>query len=722
MLGHDEITAADLSGIEAAADALERAAEDLVGVTDDYEVRIADLTRERGGTWSGETATAAGARFTATLTELEAARTECRALAGMLRDGHTTLVELRATLLDVTAQAEEAGFTVDSHGYVRDALDRTGIPEIRTARDAWQVRLDAAVHAVGEADFTLRVLLTKAATDTDSREDGIFNGAPWGDSDEMLADHAEEYARRLADGEELSASEWAEFTRTLEINADDPEFARSFLGDLGAGGLLDLTARIAADPDLPRHSHLQDQLRAVLATATDPPPAGTDERAQWGRFRDDFMAGLEEAGLREFSVPTLTDEPVLGYQLLVSLLGEGDHPTYSTRFLSDLADQLITAEDADQGGRPGLWNLTVGGPAADRYLDEDDMTWFAVDPLDSVLGIMSHDPDTAAAYLDPRADPERLDYLLTERAWPHHGSPTLESNRPGLASALESATTGIPTGEPTTTANIRHTASGTRVMDAVLGILDEDVSLVGDSGEYAFMRPNIARMMAAYMGEMQFAVGDEMVALPGEPLLADFSAFENLTDLVSQIGRDPDSYAILTGAQQAYTAVAIDHAINAPSDEGQADTSTRLTRAMAPGAVMAGILAEARADAVYEVGIAEQDEYNGKVDLAEQWAGYVIDEAVGRISERAPLAGPIIEEGVGMISEAIFETLRQDKSEEIIEDAESSFRRSYQAASDALLSAVRRATGSANAEINANAVPLVMQQWFGHRVEWQAEQ
>ncbi|UWE13343.1 hypothetical protein [Actinacidiphila bryophytorum] len=99
-----------------------------------------------------------------------------------------------------------------------------------------------------------------------------------------------------------------------------------------------------------------------------------------------------------------------GYQSLVTLMQQGRG--YNGQLLEDTADGIRHAEELytpGYGRSDSVWGLR------DQFSGKD-RGWFANDPLDGVLGIMSHDPAASADYLDP-AHNDNLDCLVHDRDW-----------------------------------------------------------------------------------------------------------------------------------------------------------------------------------------------------------------------------------------------------------------------------------------------------------------
>ncbi|MFD5321439.1 hypothetical protein [Streptomyces sp. NPDC127098] len=745
MSTFSEIVGRELTDLESAAEAFEAAAGGLAEVKVDYGQRVASVSTT-GSVWVGEAADAASRQFSNTEAELGAAEAEARALAGLFRDGYAELTGLRAQVVRLAIEVREAGFTVDDRGQVLDALGRSDIPELADQRAEARYELQAEASRLlglfAEADRNLRLALEQVVEGRDERRAGIFNGGASGDADQVRAGRAAELAGRVAAGDELSAAEVAELRQLVELNADDQEFTRLLLDDLGADGLLRMTAQIgtqlAGDGDVGtrlNYTHLQDHMATALATATRVPTLepGSAEWGQWsrtaeGQFYTRFMSGLRESGTARYAVDGVTDQEVRGYHLLATLMEGGPDrgdDAYAQRFLHDLADDIRVAETED----PDLWQLRAHTTGPDG-LDDDDLAWLALDPMDTALDAMSRQPAVAAAYLDPAGDNDRLEYLLNERSWDHlvtagpGTSYTItrgDDSGTGFAAALQSATTGVPADTSPSATGLERSEAGVRIMQDLVDELATNTSRIGDGGDFAFMRPELARMTGAYMAEFQDHISDGIVVMPLPEQVVDLRGLE-VAEFLTQLGRDPEAYGVLTGAQQGYTAASIDFVMNEPT-ESTIPMAMRVQDSAVAGAQIAGLLSEARADAIYEAGIASDEAFNSNVDMAEEWAGVVIDEAVGRLAERYPVAGPAIEFGVGFATEATFEALRRDESEQYTADAQGLYLSGYHAAIAAAEQAVTAAApaGGHNEDTVAdlhNAVTEVVSLHFGRRISW----
>ncbi|MGK5531399.1 hypothetical protein [Streptomyces sp. URMC 129] len=734
MPSYQEIMEQDFGALETAANELDVASEGFAGVADGYRAEVAGLSVE---VWSGESGDFARRQFSETGGELDAATEEARMLAEVIREGRAELIAAREALERRVAEIRETGFLVNYRGFVEANPDWPNDPEmggILAEQDDWQAALDRAVEAVNEVDQRLRQRLTNIAEGDDGRLSGIFNGATRDSS------RAEDLLSRLADGDELSGEEVAELNHLLDLRADDPAFSRALMDALGGQGVVaaaaQITGGLAADDDDTRRAF--EQLRGHLALALDTATQvethepGTPEYAEWaetaeGRFYTEFMDELRAAGTAEYEVNALTErDDVRGYQVLATVLEAGDRE-YSERFLHDLADGIRAAEDPEQDGDPDIWRLGTDDTAIDG-LDAEEDEWFAVDPLDSMLGLMGAQPEVAAHYLEPVSGNDRLNYLLTERDWDHLSMSMGVSTTniaeagamSGLGAALQAATTGVPAGSDPSVDGLNLTPQGANIMQEVVETFSADeAALIADGGTFATLRPDLARMTAAYMGDFQAELSGLEINDAAEGIVdltnADLPAF------LSQLGRDAESHGIITGAQQAYTALAVDLAMTEELPEG-ISRGDYVGDAVAPGAQMAGIMSEARANAVYEAGIAGDEEYNNRLDTIQQWTSVVLDEAVGRVAERYPVAGPVIEWGVGELADSIFSTLERDNSEEAAQEAGNAYDQGYQAAVESAENAVNVASQGRYEESDRahlrNAADRAVFERFGTNIAW----
>ncbi|MEU5056316.1 MULTISPECIES: hypothetical protein [unclassified Streptomyces] len=613
----------DLATLTAAADRWDGMAKEFGKRETDYKRDVHGITPgpPSPSTWTGLSADSAGKRFDVTLHEFQNAQTEARAIASLLRDAHAQFTTLRGRLKSEREAAIKAGITVSDRGVVaydeeRAAASESGSAmhdpgsraEAHRAIESWQERIDKAVRAVRDADTGVEIALSAAVFDSDLT-DGTgkgFNARAKGDIEQYEADVAKESALKLANGERLTQHQLAELQRSFRDNDHDPGFSRTVLDSLGPSGTIRLTNNLgdlAHVTDL-RHAadynSIETGLANSLATATKNP------HSQWYK---DWRTEMRKAGVAryetEFQAARL--DKVHGYQSLVTLMQHGDG--YGRDFLEDLSDDMIKAEKKN----PEIWDLK--GEYSGRRGG-----WFANDPVDGVLGIMSHEPATAAHYLN---DDDRMKYLMHDRDWKlalHTTetpkatvyTPSLDADtHAGFAAALQAGATGLDPSDPNAK-YVDHSAENNKVFKSSLKYLAEE----GDKFPPSLREP-MAKILVNHGDTVHAAASNIDMA---EPVLKQ----DELYEVVKQISNDQDSYTTLNSG--------INHAIVSDIHaSGQAHPKDSLIQA---GRTM-GFLEQARVEA------------KGDPEVAEFKHKWIVDQAIGYI----PVGGDEVQAGVDYVTE-----------------------------------------------------------------------
>ncbi|MFI2204116.1 hypothetical protein ACH47Z_25695 [Streptomyces sp. NPDC020192] len=515
-----------------------------------------------GPTWTGFSGDAAQKRLGITLKEFQKAQVEAKAIASLLRDAHTQFVDLHKKLESARDEAIAAGMKVSDQGVVsydtgklsqgdKQALahDPDYQDSIRKAVASWQARIDQCVNDVGDADKGVEVAFQAVVIDSDLLDGTMngFNGKAQGDIEKYEADEAKDIAQRVNSGK-ASAADYQELQRLFHDNSGDTAFSQTLLDELGAKGTLQLSNSLdgLAYHDDKQHSgqylDIQKGLATTLATATQDPNSS---------FYKNFRADMQKAGTEQFKVDGLSpipDEKVRGYQSLVTLMQQGHG--YNGKFLEDTADDIRHAEESymPKGDNPteSIWALR------DKFSGKD-RGWFANDPLDGVLGIMSHDPKTSTEYLDP-AHNDNLQYLLHGRNWdtvidhfatPPGGTttgiPVLApdgDDRKGFGDALAAAATGIDPNGQRPMAPTPHTDANNRVFVHALDVLSQQ-----GNDMPASLRDDMAKIMVNHGHETYVAMSDPS----GGRRIADGPNLDRdqVLEMTKQISRSQDSYNML---------------------------------------------------------------------------------------------------------------------------------------------------------------------------------
>ncbi|MGW6360353.1 hypothetical protein ACWFR5_35635 [Streptomyces sp. NPDC055092] len=613
----------DLATLTTAADRWDGMAKEFGKRETDYKRDVHGITPgpPSPSTWTGLSADAAGKRFDVTLHEFQNAQTEAKAIASLLRDAHAQFTTLRGHLKSEREAAIKAGIKVSDRGVVAydeeraagDASDSAmhdpaSRAEVQRAVESWQGRIDKAVRAVGDADEGVEIALGGAVFDSNltDRTGNGFNARAKGDIEQYEADVAKKSARKLAGGERLTPHELAELQRSFRDNSRDPGFSRIVLDSLGPSGTIRLTNNLGdlAHVTDPRHAadynSIETGIANSLATATKNP------HSKWYK---DWRTEMRKAGVAryetEFQAARL--DKVHGYQSLVTLMQHGDG--YGRDFLEDLGDDMIKAEKKN----PEIWDLKA------EYSGKRN-GWFANDPVDGVLGIMSHEPATAAHYLN---DDDRMKYLMHDRDWKltlHTTetpkatvyTPSLDKDtHAGFAAALQAGATGLDPSDPHAK-YVDHSADNNKVFKSSLKYLAEE----GDKFPPSLREP-MAKILVNH-GDTVHAAASR-IEMKGSTIEQD-----NLYEVVKQVSKNQDSYAALNSG--------INHAIvsdiHDPDQKRPLDSLTRAGRTV-------GFLEQARVAAAGDPKIAE---------FEHKW---VVDQAIGYL----PVGSDEVQSGVDYVTE-----------------------------------------------------------------------
>lgn len=623
MPTYHEIMTTDLATLTTAADRWDGMAKEFGKRETDYKRDVHGITPgpPSTSTWTGLSADAAGKRFDVTLHEFQNAQTEARAIASLLRDAHAQFTTLRGRLKSEREAAIKAGIKVSDRGVVAydeeraagDASnsamhDPASRAEVQRAVESWQGRIDKAVRTLGDADAGVEIALGAAIFDsnlTDGTGNG-FNARAKGDIEQYEADVAKESALKLANGERLTQHQLAELQRSFRDNDHDPGFSRTVLDSLGPSGTIRLTNNLGdlAHVTDPRHAadynSIETGLANSLATAT------KNSHSQWYK---DWRTEMRKAGVARYETEFQTArlDKVHGYQSLVTLMQHGDG--YGRDFLEDLGDDMIKVEKKN----PEIWDLK-GEYSGKRG------GWFANDPVDGVLGIMSHEPATAAHYLN---DDDRMKYLMHDRDWKltlHTTetpkatvyTPSLDADtHAGFAAALQAGATGLDPSDPNAK-YVDHSAENNKVFKSSLKYLAEE----GDKFPPSLREP-MAKILVNHGDTVHAAAG--AIDMNEAPLEQD-----QLYEVVKQVSKDQGAYAALNSG--------INHAmvtdIHDPHQEHPKDSLTHAGRTV-------GFLEQARANAAGDPKVAE---------FKHKW---VVDQAIGYI----PVGGDEIQSGVDYVTD-----------------------------------------------------------------------
>ncbi|CAL9299626.1 hypothetical protein [Streptomyces sp. SudanB182_2057] len=621
MPTYHEILTTDLSTLTTAAERWDGMAKELHKQETAYRDDVHGITLRP--TFAGESREFANARFGVRIKEYQSAQTEAKAVASLLRDAHAQFTDLRKRLESARDDAIAAGMKVSDQGVVsldegklsaRDrqllGTDTDYAGRVRKSVDSWQAHIDRCVKDVDDADKGVEVALT-AVVKGPGMGDGTvpgFNGKAQGDIEKYEADEAKDISERVNAGK-ASEADYRELRRLFHDNSGDTAFSRTVLDELGAEGTLQLSNSLGslAHYDDKQHSgqylDIQKGLATTLATATQDP-----DSAFYKSFRED----MRKAGAERFKVDGLSsipDEKVRGYQSLVTLMQQGKG--YNGQFLKDTADDIRHAEESyrPKGNNPteSFWGLR------DQFSGKD-RGWFANDPLDGVLGIMSHDPKVSTEYLDPSRN-DNLEYLLHGRNWDtvvdHYatppggttvGIPVLTEDgdvRKGFGAALEAAATGQTPGEYHPIG--RHTEPQARILQHTINTLYTDKH--AQELPKGLLAP-LAHVMTSYTPDTHetYAESSSKYDIDWDSEGSVWSdkdgahlavGHQRLAAVMRGIADDPEAFGHLYGAEQQYAHHVLE---TIPADAGDKTIHDRIVESSRAMGSYDGI----RSDIIYD--------------------------------------------------------------------------------------------------------------------------
>ncbi|MET9364168.1 hypothetical protein ABZX93_25100 [Streptomyces sp. NPDC006632] len=592
MLTYQDVVTAPIGALVDAAQVWDDMADMFMNPQNWYETQVQAVADN--GVWAGVSAGAASSRFAMTRKQFADAQVEARAIASILQDAHGQFVRLVGRVKDLVDQAQRNGMHVNGQGQA--AYDTAKLSPYRTDYDEtvkkgnaaaaeWTKSIADAVRAVDDADQGAQLALHEAAGIKDIFQripdqvlglDHAFNGDALGDIELYEAREAKKYADQVLAGQKPDdLDEWA---RLMRDNSGDRVFSQTLLDSLGPDNTLKLSNKIddlAYFDDTKRkdtYLKLAGGLSDSLATAMHVPDftdangaklqLGTPEyklqlsfweNRKEGQFYSRWRDALRQHGDDEYSVEVAEGQvkvgpgqgqQVRGYQSLATLMQQGHG--YSPQFVADVTDDMIAMEKRD----PNIWDLYG------KFDKKDGDGWFANDPVDAALGVMSHDPEGAAGYFDPGTEDgkKRFDYLLGHgdgsRNWDvinttqwdgpaakveTHGPDIADADtRAGLGDALTAAATGT---DPSTGPHLAPT-SHTDVNDRVFKHSLDVFSKQGDDVP-ASLRDSMATMMSNHGHDIHETLGrvnNEHVPLDQQKVL----------EVVKQISRSEHSYGMFT--------------------------------------------------------------------------------------------------------------------------------------------------------------------------------
>ncbi|MFC7977857.1 hypothetical protein ACFUT3_21775 [Streptomyces cinereoruber] len=560
MPTYQEIMETDLGKLNTAADGWKSMAEKFKKVEDLYEKKVQGIVKDEQ-LWTGQAQQVSAVNLGITRKELDSAQKEARAMESLLRDAHSTFTELKGRVKAAVDEAVAAGMKVSEYGNASYDFSKVSPqeanairhdPDLRDVEMSYTTKINDAVKAVTEFDADVRTALLNASGADGTAPLG-FNSKPVGD---VEAVEALALSEKVREGK-ASKEELEHYREILEQNSKDKHFSEAYLHALGAGDTLAIADRMnlaanergVSEADKKFYNSISTGLADTIASGTKDPNSYA--------YRP-FVDGLKALGSKDV---TGGQVPTQGYQVLVTLMNQGDPKAYGKEFLNELGHDMIAIEKKD----PDNW----------LHFRDVERPNIAADPLDGLLDIMSKDPADAEYFLDPKApgnENDHLKFLLTEREWPKEGlnniyGPPQFMDDPdratGLGNAIQAAATGHAPGEKLGPVG-PHTEGQARVMQNAITFLDDDKGGAEFPEELSNIKQPMARALADYVADTHITLNGQESEYGGANGNPDITGKgddahiavgqESLIRVMRGIADDGPSYALMYEAERAYSA------------------------------------------------------------------------------------------------------------------------------------------------------------------------
>ncbi|MFG3285717.1 hypothetical protein [Streptomyces sp. NPDC048111] len=706
------------------ADVLNAPVDRLKTAVDDWARMAARLERLAGeahdgmrahaerASWAGVNAGVTREFIARTARQFDDAAKEAAGVHRVLLDGYGAFRKARDELRSIVDDAAKNGVVIDATGTAAarhplqddvTARHDPGYPQAlqkqKGAVEAWQRRVRAAVETCDDADEALRLALGGNVTDAHD-----FTAPKYASLADEEAARAVGLARQVT-GPGGTARNVEALRRLQELMDDhrgDPGFSTSFYRRMGAGGTLEFSSHLSLDATglgpagtdrAASVRHIQDAMGPLLGLATSPRTPGHLD-ASW-------TLALMRAGRRQMDVGGVAGVAtrVYGYQALGALLRHG---TYDREFLLPVARDMVGFEHRHpkvfQEGLPYDTRLALN-------LDKTGGRGF--DPLTGLMTSLSNNPRVASEFFnepvredtdgngivttddtpvttkgeDGRPAPLGMVDHLLDRGPADDAYDTVRGTGPttpfqsALGNALEAAVTGRTPGEAGARP-VEHSAGMARVMERVVHKIGSDPGLLRDGedgapGKLAWLSGHLGNMAAEYMPDMQAAAENSAHQAKPFGVLADFKKAQ-VGQFLGVVAQDPEAYGAISHAQQAYTTLLVRDVFVHPENHGH-DVGEAVRNAVHPGGQIAGMMAEARVEAIYEKHAADDQEFNKAVEDNSEWTNRIIDAVGGKYVELLPAGGDALEWLKEDVSATLLEEAQRDTTEKASQEASDAY-------------------------------------------------
>ncbi|GAA2926886.1 hypothetical protein ACFPN0_27460 [Kitasatospora cinereorecta] len=733
MVKFDDVVNAPVGKLKAAADDWSDMVTKLEQLAEDARTGM-KATSDKAE-WEGVNAGVTKAFITKTAKEFEDAAAEARGIKLLLADAHTSFKAAKDALVTIRdEEGPQAGIVVSAAGKVApryDLEDDAGArndpdyPEAlrkqKAAVIAWQKRIDRLVEDCSDVDDSLnRALMANVKDGKD------FSAPTYKSLDAEQVARAADLMKKVTGegGTARNVDALRELEDLIDDNRDDPEFATGFYRKLGAEGTLDAYTRMSLDSTalgpagqdrVNMVRNMQSDMGAMLGLAT--------QTSTPNHLDATWTTQLMKAGRKEVDVSGFAGvgTQVYGYQALGALLREG---TYDKDFLTTVGRDMVAMDKKN----PEIWSQNLPyDPKMAINLDETGGKGF--NPMTGLMEAMSKNPAASTEFFNEaiREDTNKdgivtlsdaeikgkdaqgvVDYMLDKKPSDDWYDTAVDGEfTPGQTAkgnALEAAVTGRVPGDDDAPP-VSHSKAMGDVMEKVVEKIGTNPELVaakpGDPpGPLNGLSQQFGNMAAEYMPDLQAAAenGADQIKPFGE--LAEFEKAQ-MAGFLGAVAQDPQAYGAITNAQQAYTTALVSDVFSHP--DKHPDMGEAVRNAVHPGGEIAGIMSEARAQAVHDTKSHETEEYNKGTEENAKWTNRILSAAGAKYVEMIPVGGDVVEWIQEDVTEAALESAKHDLSDEARRESGSGYTLSEAAAKNAAAAAVDtsgKAAGLTTEQIN----------------------
>lgn len=677
----------------------------LASAVDDWEVmarRLGELAGGEGGgdsaallkrraelaDWKGVNATVGKAFVVRTASEFDDAVTSARSVLAVLQGAHKAFAHHKEEMERVADSAAKRNIRITPGGGAEARSPANAAKDGAPTQMDLIVTMRDATHILQEADETDRIAeraLRALARGKHDFSDVRVHSLDHAKDLQGRAD-ADRWAKDIAKGDvaDWSDAKLARFNEDLDRYRDTPAFAERFATELGAEGTLRFWRDLAHPADtsgaVDREraeilGGVQENLSLTLAAATRVDSPATDA------WKKDL---IEAGGQRLPAAPgAAAGASPYGFDVMSSLMLKGK---FDTKFLQDYGGALLEHEK-------GLSPFESRPPASRFNHLPGDV------PGDAVSGFMEslgHNPEASLQFFHSGPDAQRhWDYLvghgegsrnsLYDAAAPLLGSDLRDQYETSLGHALESAATQTP---------YDAEASPRPHSDASASFVNRLVDYYGSNPQYledSKLRGSMGNITAEYMRDFQDGMnGQREIKTHGSNANLGNLGTSTVRDFLGAVGTDPGAYGAILNAQQSTTTQLVHETLQNPDGLSEETVKNDVSNKVAPGAEIAGTMAAARTQAVYDDRITADEEFNDGVAMAGKWAERTITIGVSGIPYASDVVGWIAEDARESVVDKYSRDSSEDAAQERQDVLEEQLNQSAEGTYDAVYSAARQ--------------------------------